>query len=127
MLDTDSVISALRGEGRVGVNIQQRRPSELCISTVTLAELRYGAAQSGAPKLNQLIEQFIGGTEILPFDEECAAQFGIVGVELARRGTKIRALDLLVAAHAMAAEATLVTKNPQNFGQILGLKAESWF
>jgi tRNA(fMet)-specific endonuclease VapC len=126
MLDTESIRSALRGEGRIGAKILERRPSEWCVSCISVAELRYEADQAGSPKLNALIETFIGGVEELPFDEECAKQFGIVAGELARRGVSIPPLDLLVAAHAVAVEATLVTPKSEQYSRVLGLNVENW-
>ena len=56
LLDTDSVSFALRGHGDVGARIRERKPSELCISAITLAELRYGADRKGSRRLHSLID-----------------------------------------------------------------------
>lgn len=126
MLDTESVRSALRGEGRIGAKLLERRPAEFCVSCITVAELLYEADQIGSAKLNTLIDTFIGGVEEMPFDEECAKQFGIVAGELARRAVSMGQLDLLVAAHAVAVEATLVTPKTDQFARVLGLNVENW-
>jgi len=58
MLDTDSVSFALRGEGRVGTRLLACKPSEICISSITLAELRYGAEAKRSRKLHGIIATF---------------------------------------------------------------------
>lgn len=126
MLDTESVRAALRGQGRVGANILERRPAECCVSSITVAELRFEAEQSGAANLGAIVDAFIGGVEELPFDEEGARQYAIVAGELARRGTVMAPFDLLVAAHAIAAEATLVTPKTEELARVLGLTVENW-
>lgn len=127
MLDTDSVSFALRGEGRVGEHILRVRPSALCISSITLAELRYGADKRQSRKLHRLIETFIGSLTVAPFDLAAANRFGNVAITLDRRGTPIGGFDALIAGHALALELTLVTHNAKHFGRVDGLRIESWF
>src|SRR5262249_54740796 len=67
MLDTDSVSFTLRGEGNVGTRILDHRPSELCVSSITVAELRYGASRRNSAKLHQLIDTFISNLAVMPF------------------------------------------------------------
>ena len=69
LLDTDSVSYALRGEGQVGNRIRERKPSELAISAITVAELRYGADRKGSRKLHTLIDTFVTAVEVALFDE----------------------------------------------------------
>ena len=126
MLDTDSVSFALRGHGRVAARLLDHRPSELCISSVTLAELRYGADMRRSRKLHRLIETFATGVTVEAFDRSAADRFGSVAAALARRGTPIGGFDTLIAAHALALGLTLVTNNSKHFGKVAGLKTESW-
>jgi tRNA(fMet)-specific endonuclease VapC len=127
MLDTDSVSFALRGQGSVGTQIVEHRPSELCVSSITVAELRYGAARRNSARLHELIDAFMTNVAVLPFDETCAAHFGELAAELSARGTPIGEFDVLIAAHAIAAEAILVTNNVKHFTRIRALKVENWF
>ena len=127
MLDTDTVSRALRGQGEVGARIVEHRPSELCISAVTVAELRYGAERRKSAKLHRLIDAFTTDVAVMPFDETCAAHFGRIASELAERGAPIGELDAFIAAHAIALEATLVTNNVKHFSRIRGLRVENWF
>src|SRR6185295_13537777 len=77
MLDTDTVSFALRGQGQVGPRLLQQRPSALCVSSITIAELRYGAEMKRSRKLHQLIDTFAESIEVVPFDRAAADRFGI--------------------------------------------------
>jgi tRNA(fMet)-specific endonuclease VapC len=127
LLDTDSVSYALRGEGQVGNRIREHKPSELAISAITLAELRYGADRKGSRKLHTLIDTFVAAVEIAPFDENAAREFGRIGSMLADRGTPIGEFDVLIAAHAVMLRCTLVTNNVRHFARVPGLVVENWF
>jgi len=127
MLDTDSVSFALRGQGKVAANIVKRRPSELCISAITLAELRFGASRKKASRLHELIDAFTANIAIAPFEEGAAVEFGRVGAELGERGSPIGDFDVLIAAHAIVIKAVLVTKNVKHFSRVKGLRVDNWF
>ena len=126
LLDTDAVSYALRGEGRVAKQIQVHRPSELAISAITLAELRFGAERRKSRKLNRLIEAFVGDIDVVPFDENAAARFGKVAAALASKGTPIGTLDTMIAAHSLELGLTLVTHNTKHFQHVRGLKIVDW-
>jgi tRNA(fMet)-specific endonuclease VapC len=126
LLDTDSVSYALRGQGQVGARIRGERPSDLCISAITLAELRYGAERKGSRRLHALIDTFAAAMEVAPFDEVAAAEFGRLAGILADRGTPIGEFDVLIAAHAVALRCTLVTNNVRHFSRVPGLTVENW-
>jgi tRNA(fMet)-specific endonuclease VapC len=126
MLDTETVSLALRGEGGIGARILEHRPSQICLSSITVGELRYGAVRGNSPRLQELIDSFIINLPVLPFDETCAAQYGILAAELNARRTAVDDFDVLIAAHAIAVEATLVTRNVKSFARIRLLKVESW-
>ena len=126
LLDTDSVSYALRGQGNVGDRIKKHRPSELCISAITLAELRFGADRKTSRKLHGLIDVFSAAIEVAPFDEGAAAEFGRIGSLLAERGTPIGEFDILIAAHAVALRCTLITNNTRHFAKVPGLSLENW-
>lgn len=126
LLDTNSVSFALRGQGQVGARLHARRPSDLCISTITLAELRYGADRKGSRKLHALIDTFAGAIEVAAFDDAAAAEFGRIGSILAERGTPIGEFDVLIASHAVALRCTLVTNSVRHFSRVPGLTVENW-
>ena len=127
MLDTDTVSFALRGRGAVAAHLLEHRPSEMCISSITLAELRFGAEALRSRKLHALIDTFIGSVAVIPFDPAAADRFAPVAAALARRGEPIGTFDTLLAAHALARGLTLVTNNTKHFQRVGGLKTENWF
>lgn len=126
MLDTDTVSYALRGAGLVAGRILEHRPSQLCISSITLAELRFGAALRGSPRLERLIDTFAATIEVSPFDSKAADEFGTLAAALNRRGASIGHMDALIASHAMALDLILVTNNTRHFGRIAGLRTDNW-
>ena len=126
MLDMDTVSFALRGQGRVAARLLEHRPSQLCISSITLAELRFGAEARRSRKLHRLISTFVEAVAVVPFDEPAADRFAAVATALARRGAPIGTFDILMAAHALSLGLTFVTNNAKHFGPVAGLKAENW-
>ena len=126
MLDTDTVSFALRGYGRVAERLLEHRPSELCISSVTLAELRFGAEARRSRKLHRLITTFVEAVGVVSFDQAAADRFATVAASLARRGEPIGTFDALMAAHALSFGLTFVTNNTEHFGRVPGLRIENW-
>jgi len=126
MLDTDSVSFALRGQGRVGTTIVSHVPSELCISAITVAELRFGADRRKSKKLHRLIDAFTATISVVSFDEACAATFGKLAGKLVAKGRPIGSYDTLIAVHALTLRVTLVTNNEKHFKQVEGLRVENW-
>jgi tRNA(fMet)-specific endonuclease VapC len=126
LLDTDTVSFALRGHGEVGAGIRARKPSDLAVSAITVAELRYGADRKGSRKLHALIDTFMGAVDVVSFDQLAAVDFGRIGSILAERGTPIGEFDVLIAAHAVALRCTLVTNNVRHFSKVPGLSVENW-
>ncbi len=126
MLDTDSVSFALRGQGRVGARLLEHRPSQLCMSSITLAELRFGAEARRSQKLHNLITTFAEAIAVVPFDQPAADRFAAVAASLARRGVPIGTFDTLIAAHALSLGLIFVTNNAKHFRRVAGLKTENW-
>ena len=126
MLDTDTVSWAFRGRGAVPARLLERRPSQLCISSITLAELRFGADAKGSRKLHGLIDTFVQSMTVMPFDQAAADRFGPVANALAKRGESIGTFDTLIAAHALSRSLTLVTNNAKHFQRVAGLKTSNW-
>ncbi len=126
MLDTDTVSWALRGQGAVPTRLLEHRPSQLCISSITLSELRFGADAKGSRKLHGLIDTFVLSVAVMPFDQAAADRFGPVASALAKRGEPIGTFDTLIAAHALSLGLTLVTNNAKHFQRVPGLKTANW-
>ena len=97
------------------------------MSSITLGELYYGAEKSARPPDNiAAIDEFCARIEVLDFPAKAAAHYGAMRAELARRGTPVGALDLLIGAHARAEGLTLVTNNLREFERMPGLNVENW-
>lgn len=126
MLDTDTVSLYLRHEGPVVSNLNARRPSEVCLSSIALGELRFGADKRRSRRIHRMIDRFAASIDALPFDSAAAAMFGRVRASLESKGTPIGALDTLIAAHALALDLTLVTNNTKHFSRVDGLRTENW-
>ena len=126
LLDADTVSYALRGEGRVAARILEHAPSDLCVSSITFAELRFGAEAKKSRKLRRAIRSFVEDVAIVPFDEAAAERFAEVAADLDGGGTPIGVFDTLVAAQALSLGLTVVTNNARHFGRVTGLKVENW-
>ena len=101
--------------------------TDICISAITHAELRFGAVHSARVEENtRELEAFCLDLDILPFDSAAGVHYGEIRQALVRRGRPIGANDLLIAAHARSAGATLVTNNEGEFGRVPGLRMENW-
>ena len=127
MLDTDIVSFSWRGEGQVAAKIVAHHPSALCVSAITIAELRFGADKRKSSKLHAKIDTFVATVEVIPFDEVCARHFGAIASTLAKEGTLIGQTDVMIAATAIAIQATLVTRNVQHFKRVRELRVENWY
>jgi len=126
MLDTDTVSFALRGYGRVAANLLGHPPSEIFISAISVAELRFGAESKRSVRLHRLIDTFVDSVAVLPFDQAAADRFASVAVTLAKRGEPIGTFDTQIAAHAPSLGLVLVTNNTKHFRRVYGLKTENW-
>ena len=127
MLDTNIVSDLVRSpQGRVFDQIAALGGENMCISIITAAELRYGCAKKGSPRLLAQIEAILGSIEILPFDVPADTEYAGIRAELEAAGKPIGPNDLLIAAHAFAADVTLVTANVSEFERVRGLRTEHW-
>ena len=126
MLDTDTVSFALRGHGNVGAELARRAPSELCVSAITVAELRFGADRRRSKKIHAAIQAFVSAVQVMPFDVAAADRFGAVATALADSGVPIGQMDTLIASHALAVTAILVTNNQKHFAKVRGLHLDNW-
>jgi tRNA(fMet)-specific endonuclease VapC len=128
MLDTDSCIALIkRKAASVLRRLTSLAPGEAGISTITLAELRYGVAKSAQMEKNRLaLDEFLLPLELADFDESAAGAYGFVRAALEKAGTPIGPLDTQIGAHALSLGVTLVTHNSREFQRIRGLVIEDW-
>lgn len=128
MLDTNVCIAMIKLRPvRLLRRLQAKAVGQVGISSVALAELSFGAARSTHREANRAaIEDFLLSLEIAPFDAEAARCYGPLRATLAASGTPIGPLDNLIAAHAIALNAILVTHNVREFRRVEGLHVENW-
>jgi tRNA(fMet)-specific endonuclease VapC len=125
LLDTNICIELIRGRGKKA--ILKMRGRDVGISSITLAELQFGAAKSSEPKRNlSLLIEFCSPMSIHPFDGEAATAYGVLRAELEKAGMPIGPLDTLIAAHAKSRGDTLITNNEREFRRVRGLRVENW-
>lgn len=127
MLDTNIVSDLLRNpDGSAAKHIAEVGPDAICVSIITAAELRYGCAKKGSAKLLAHVEAILESVQVLAFDVPADAEYGGIRAELEAAGKTIGPNDLLIAAHAYAAGAILVTDNTGEFSRVRGLRVENW-
>jgi len=126
-LDTSTSITFLRGKHP---QLRQRVLShfhDIVITSVVAAELYYGAERSADPTTNRgQVDVFLAPFPLLLFDKAAAVAYGSIRADLARRGQLIGPNDLLIAAIALAVNATVVTHNIREFSRVQGLLVEDW-
>ena len=128
MLDTNMIAYAKnRNPICVLQKLQQHDPSEICISSITMAELEFGVFNSSKPEQNRVaLMLFLSNISILPFDSAASFEYGDIRHYLKTRGTPISGNDMLIAAHARSLGITLVTHNTREFSRIPNLSLEDW-
>jgi tRNA(fMet)-specific endonuclease VapC len=111
MLDTNTVGHVMKGKSRLArTKLASLRENQIaCISVITEAELRYGAAKSKNPGLPVLLDWFLAKVQVLPWGRDEAIAYGELRAKQEALGKMLGNLDMLIAAHAIAVGATLVT------------------
>ena len=147
LLDTDTVIYMIRGlnlaeprtikqkaihdQGRRIFNRAKKQSlqgDQVALSAITVAELEFGARNGrNYERERNLLERIFLPFEALDFNaRECAIHYGKIRHVLEAQGRGIGSLDTLIAAHALAVDATLVTNNTREFGRVDDLRVANW-
>ncbi|MGO4395902.1 type II toxin-antitoxin system VapC family toxin [Variovorax sp. M-6] len=127
MLDTNAASEAMRGHSAFDARLQNLPPGMWAISAVTCSEIRYGVAKRPeAVRLHRIVEEFLRIAPILPWDAKAANRHGELRADLRTRGTPIGDFDEMIAAHALAIGAVIVTDNTKHFSRVPGLVIENW-
>ncbi|HEB55079.1 MAG TPA: type II toxin-antitoxin system VapC family toxin [Gammaproteobacteria bacterium] len=127
LLDTNILSDLVRNpQGEVAAQITKAGEDSICTSIVVAAELRYGATKSNSAKLAERIDMILSALEILPLETPADQQYAEIRHHLTRQGTPIGPNDLLIAAHALSNNLTVVTANVGEFSRVPGLKVENW-
>lgn len=127
MLDTNICVFSIKSRPQSVREAFTLHQSQMCISTITLMELIYGAEKSSNPDRNlAVIEGFAARLEVLSYDQAAAAHTGQLRAELARAGTPIGPYDQMIAGHARSLGLIVVTNNQREFKRVPGLRIEDW-
>jgi len=128
MLDTDTCSYIMRRSRPVLLTrLAAVPPAEICVSVITKSELLYGVEVSPRRSLDQAaVESFLRQVQTMDFPDVAAADYARIRAALKTRGEMIGANDLLIAAHALCLNLTLVTNNTHEFERVPGLKLENW-
>jgi tRNA(fMet)-specific endonuclease VapC len=127
MLDTNIISDLIRNpQGKAAKRIAKVGEDNICTSIIVAAELRYGCAKSSSERLRKAVEDLLGEIAVLPLDIPADTEYGGIRAALEAAGKPIGSNDLLIAAHAAATGATIVTANAGEFKRVRGLKVENW-
>lgn len=127
LLDTNIISDLVRRlQGPVGRRIAEVGEESICTSIIVAAELRYGAEKSGSKQLSERVNLLLSALDILPLEPPADRRYGEIRHHLARRGIPIGPNDLVIAAHVLAADLTLVTANTREFERVPSLRVENW-
>ena len=127
MLDTDICIFAINERPPAVLQaFRAHHDAGLGISSVTAAELHFGVARTGSQRNADALRSFLASLEVAPFDEPAAERSGLLRAWLASQGTPIGPYDTLIAAHAQALGAVLVSNKTREFARVPGLRLENW-
>ena len=127
LLDTNIISDLIRNpSGHAARHIDQVGSKEIFTSIIVAAELRYGCAKKGSPKLLAKVQSLLGTIPVLPLDFPADSEYADIRAALESAGLPVGMNDLLIAAHARALGLTLVTDNMNEFGRIQGLNVENW-
>jgi tRNA(fMet)-specific endonuclease VapC len=128
MLDTNICIYLIKKRPTEVINrFKHFSVGDICISSVTLAELTYGVEKSQHRQKNRVaLEGFLLPLEVMHFDQQAAFSYGRIRTYLEKKGTPIGPLDLMIAAHAQSLKAILVTNNKKEFLRVPEVEIEDW-
>jgi tRNA(fMet)-specific endonuclease VapC len=127
LLDTNVLSQLVRDpRGAVAARMSGVGDSRVFTSVIVASELRYGAQKKGSPVLTDRVNQLLASIEVAPLEVGVDRIYADIRNALESSGQIIGANDLLIAAHALEQEATLVTDNVAEFQRVPGLAVENW-
>lgn len=127
LLDTNILSDLVRNpRGQIFDRIKEVKEQNICTSIVVAAELRYGAAKKASSRLTMQLDAVLHAMDVLAFEQPADAVYGELRTRLERAGQSVGANDLLIAAHALALDHTMVTDNEREFSRVKDLRVENW-
>ena len=130
LLDANALSELLREPfGRVAT-IYRRKANDadtrVLTSIIAACELRFRAEKKGSPRLTARVDRLLASFEVAPLARDVDTDYAMLRADLERKGQLIGPNDMLIAAHALALDAILVTDNVREFKRVKGLKIENW-
>ncbi len=127
-LDSNVVIHAMKGAGRVAARLARMSPAEIAIPAVVVYELEFGTMRSSDPERRRKeLERLLGAISVLPFDDRAANLAAKLRYDLGQSGIAVGPIDTLIAGTVLAHGAKLISHNTREFARIPGLQVEDWF
>ena len=127
LLDTNIISHLVRQPaGCAAQRLREHMETRCCTSIIVACELRFGAEKSGSALLSERIDQILAKIEVLPLCTPVEHHYARLREALQRAGTPIGPNDMLIAAHALAHDLTLITDNVDEFLRVDGLRVENW-
>lgn len=127
LLDTNMLSDLIRQpQGTVANRIASVGENAVCTSIVVAAELRYGAEKSTSRTITDRVDLVLNALNVLPLESPADRIYARIRHQLTQRGAPIGPNDLLIAAHVLALDLTVVTANEGEFARVSGLKVENW-
>ena len=127
MLDTNIVIYVIKRKPIELLDVFDRYAGQMCISSITLAELFHGSEKSSKPAYNlKIIEDFVSRLDVLSYDAKASSHYGDIRADLERKGTPIGVNDIHIAGHARSEGLTLITNNLREFERVTALRLDNW-
>ncbi len=127
MLDTNIVIYVIKRRPLGILEIFNAHAGQMCISSITLAELLHGVEKSSIISQNmRKVEDFVSRLEVLPYNSSAASHYGDIRANLEKKGTPIVVNDVHIAGHARSEALILVSNNIREFERVEGLRLENW-
>ena len=127
LLDTNIISELVKNpRGIIFSKIQNIGEEKVCTSIIVACELKFGARKKNSPQLLQKIEIILDSIEILPLTDPVEEYYAEIRTYLEQQGTPIGGNDLLISAHALTLDLTIVTANVREFSRVPNLKVENW-
>jgi len=126
MFDTDTVSFFMKDNPKeIRKKVAKHNKDDFCISAITCAELMFGLKKNYSEKLDFWLNEVLDRFRVISFDD-ASSIYGEIRATLEKSGNPLDNMDMLIAASALAAKATLVSNNVKHFSRVKGLKIEDW-
>ncbi len=127
LLDTNIIGEIARNpQGDTANRLATLPPDEFGINPIVACEIEYGLTKRGSSRLRRQIETILEAISVFELPSDIATHYGRIRVALEKLGTPIGPNDLLIAAHGLATDLTVVTGNEKEFRRVSNLRVENW-